>query len=365
MRRSNLAMRYTLLGKTGLRVSEICLGAMGFGEDKGWGSDRSESLAAFRTFVDAGGNFLDTANTYTNGTSEQYLGEFVAGSRDRYVLATKYTIGADKSDPNASGNHRKNMRNSLEASLRRLKTDYIDLYWLHIWDFLTPEEEVMRSLDDLVRSGKVLYIGISDTPAWIVARSNMMAQLRGWTSFAALQIEYSLIQRTPERELLPMAEALDLTVTPWGPMGMGVLSGRFRQGRKPEVPTSRRPIRNGLLSERTLSIARVVGDVAEECGGSSAQVAINWLRQGGVGRIVPIVGARTGAQAVDSLKCLEFALSQEQMARLDEISAIELGFPHDFFREPGRELALGAMADRIDDPRQRRPGSAVRGYSAP
>ena len=228
-------MRYKLLGKSGLRVSEICLGAMGFGEEMGWGSDKEHSREAFHAFVEAGGNFIDTANVYTRGTSEKYLGEFVAGERDRFVLATKYTIGGGSDDPNASGNHRKNMRQSLEASLKRLNTDHIDLYWLHIWDFLTPEEEVMRALDDLVRSGKILYIGISDTPAWIVARANTLAELRGWTSFAALQIEYSLIERTPERDLLPMAYAMDLAVTPWAPLGTGVLSGKFSNGLSAEV----------------------------------------------------------------------------------------------------------------------------------
>ena len=343
-------MRYKLLGKSGLRVSEICLGAMGFGEELGWGSDQADSREAFQAFVEAGGNFIDTANVYTRGTSEKYLGEFVAGARDRFVLATKYTIGGGSDDPNASGNHRKNMRQSLEASLKRLNTDHIDLYWLHIWDFLTPEEEVMRALDDLVRSGKILYIGISDTPAWIVARANTLAELRGWTSFAALQIEYSLIERTPERDLLPMAHALDLAVTPWGPLGTGVLSGKFSKGRGAEVQ-GKRPINEGRLNERTLRIAREVGTIALECGRSSAQVAINWLRQQ-PGLIIPIVGARTAAQARDSLACLEFSLSEEQMRRLDEVSAIELGFPYNFYQDRGRQLAIGNAGPLIDNHRK-------------
>ena len=344
-------MRYKLLGKSGLRVSEICLGAMGFGEELGWGSDKAQSHAAFDAFVEAGGNFIDTANVYTRGTSEKYLGEFVAGARDRFVLATKYTIGGgDNIDPNASGNQRKNMRQSLEASLKRLNTDYIDLYWLHIWDFLTPEEEVMRALDDLVRSGKILYIGVSDTPAWIVARANTLAELRGWTSFAALQIEYSLIERTPERDLLPMAHALDIAVTPWGPLGMGVLSGKFSNGRDEQAP-SKRPINDGRLNDRTLRIAHEVGAIALECGRSSAQVAINWLRQQ-KGLIVPIVGARTATQAKDSLACLEFSLSEEQMKRLNEVSAIDLGFPYNFYRDRGLQLARGKAGPLIDNHRR-------------
>ena len=192
-------MRYKLLGRSGLRVSELCLGTMTFGEEWGWGASKQESKRIFDAFVAAGGNFIDTANRYTDGTSERYVGEFVAAERERFVVATKYTIYMRKGDPNSAGNHRKNMMQSLEASLRRLNTPYVDLYWVHAWDFMTPEEEVLRALDDMVRQGKVLYIGISDTPAWIVSRMNAIADLRGWSAFTALQIEYSLIQRTVER----------------------------------------------------------------------------------------------------------------------------------------------------------------------
>ena len=344
------AMRYKLLGHSGLRVSEICLGAMGFGEERGWGSSRDDSRGAFDAFAEAGGNFIDTANAYNNGTSEIFLGEFMAGMRDRFVLATKYTIGRGETDPNASGNHRKNMMQAVNASLKRLKSDYIDLYWLHIWDFLTPIEEVMRGLDDLVRSGKVLYIGISDTPAWIVSRANMLVELRGWTRFAALQIEYSLIERTPERELIPMAAALDLAVTPWGPMGMGVLSGRYAKGAVPAAE-SKRPINDGRLNERTLRIAAEVGAIAEECGASSAQVAINWLRQRDQGLIIPIVGGRIASHVRDSLGCLDFTLSAEHLRRLDAVSAISLGFPHEFYASRGREYARGPSWQLIDNHR--------------
>src|SRR5580692_2212392 len=195
-------MRFRLLGKSGLRVSELCLGTMTFGED--WGSSKEESRQVYDAFLEAGGNFIDTANIYTAGTSETLLGEFMSGHRDRIVLATKYTNAAPGNDPNAAGNHRKSMMRAVEASLERLKTDYIDLYWLHIWDQITPEEEVMRAFDDLVRAGRVRYIGISDAPAWVVAKSNMLAELRGWTRYTGLQIEYSLLERTVERELIPM-----------------------------------------------------------------------------------------------------------------------------------------------------------------
>nr|HMQ54595.1 aldo/keto reductase [Anaerolineae bacterium] len=223
-------MRYKLLGRSGLRVSELALGTMTFGEEWGWGASKEESKKIFDAYAEAGGNFVDTANRYTEGTSEKFVGDFIAADREHFVVATKYTLFMRRDDPNFSGNHRKNMVQALEASLKRLKTDYVDLYWVHAWDYTTPVEEVMRGLDDLVRSGKVLYIGISDTPAWIVSQANTMADLRGWSRFVGLQLRYSLIDRTVERELLPMARALDLGVTPWSVLGSGVLTGKYNQG---------------------------------------------------------------------------------------------------------------------------------------
>src|ERR1700726_4708154 len=220
-------MRYQLLGRSGLRVSEICLGTMTFGEEWGWGSSKEESQGIYNRFRELGGNFVDTANLYTNGTSELFLGEFMQGHRDQVVLATKYTNAVPGTDPNAAGNHRKSMMQAVEASLKRLKTDYIDLYWVHIWDGITPVEEVMRGLDDLVRQGKVLYLGISDAPAWWIAQANTLAELRGWTQFIGLQIEYNLVERTVERELIPMAKALNLGVLAWSPLAKGVLSGKY------------------------------------------------------------------------------------------------------------------------------------------
>ena len=214
-------MKYRLLGNSGLRVSEAALGTMTFGDEWGWGSAKDEARKVYDAFREAGGNFIDTANFYTNGTSESFLGEFMKDHRQSMVLATKYSNAAPGTDPNAAGNHRKNMMQAVEASLKRLQTDYIDLYWVHIWDQITPVEEVMRGLDDLVRQGKVLYVGISDAPAWWIAQANTLAQLRGWSPFVGLQIEYSLIERTVERELVPMAKALNLGLTAWSPLARG------------------------------------------------------------------------------------------------------------------------------------------------
>jgi aryl-alcohol dehydrogenase-like predicted oxidoreductase len=320
-------MKYRLMGSSGLRVSELALGAMTFGM-KGWGVEKDESLRVYQGFREAGGNFIDTANLYSGGRSEEFLGEFIAGERERIVLATKYTGAMRGRDVNASGNSRKNMMESVHASLRRLATDYIDLYWVHARDFHTPIDEVMRGLDDLVRQGKVLYVGVSDTPAWEVARANTLAELRGWSRFVGLQIRYSLLDRTVERDLLPMAKALDLTVTPWDTLGSGVLTGKYNRDRS----TQARATQRGELKERDLGIAAEVVKVADELGRTPAQVALRWVL-GGPGVIVPLVGARTREQLDDNLGCLAFELEAAQRARLDEVSKIALGFPHDFLRE--------------------------------
>ncbi|MDB6123815.1 MAG: putative oxidoreductase, aryl-alcohol dehydrogenase like protein [Pedosphaera sp.] len=328
-------MKYKLLGRSGLRVSEICLGTMTFGESWGWGSSKDESRAIFDLYVQSGGNFIDTANGYTNGESEKMVGEFVAPQRERFVVATKYSFNSRPGDPNAGGNHRKNMVQALEASLKRLGTDYVDLYWLHAWDSLTPVEEVMRALDDLVRAGKILYVGNSDTPAWIVSQANTLAALRGWTPYVGLQIEYSLIERTPERDLLPMAKALDIGVTAWSPLASGLLSGKYTKETSAggKVEEKRLDKANFTkLDERNLSIAKAVQKIADEIGRSPAQVAINWVRQRN--NIIPIIGARKLSQAKDNLACLDFTLPDDVMRKLDEVSKIELGFPHDFLLRP-------------------------------
>jgi len=337
-------MRYKLFGKSGLRVSELCLGTMTFGTEWGTGADKDESKRIFDAFVNKGGNFIDTANRYTEGTSEKWVGEFIASQRDYFVLATKYTLFDDRKDPNASGNHRKNLRRSVEESLKRLKTEHIDLLWLHMWDFTTSVEEVMRSLEDLVRSGKVNYIGISDTPAWVVAKANTLAELRGWEAFVGLQIEYSLIQRTPERDLIPMAKDFGLAITPWSPLGAGMLTGKYndsvdKEGRLTE--NSRK------INDKNRQIAKKAGEFGQKLGYSSAQVALNWLRQKDE-QVMPILGARKLSQIEDCLGCLRFELPNEMMQELDAISEIELGFPHDFFTLPTvQEVIFGDNAKKI------------------
>ena len=320
-------MKYRLMGNSGLRVSELALGAMTFGT-QGWGADKDESRRVYDGFREAGGNFIDTANIYSGGTSETFLGEFLANDRERIVLATKYTGATRARDVNAAGNNRKNLMDSLHASLKRLRTDYIDLYWVHARDFMTPIEEVMRGLDDLVRQGKVLYVGVSDTPAWEVSRANTLAELRGWSAFVGLQIRYSLLDRAVERELLPMAKTLDLTVTPWDVLGSGVLAGKYNAN----PAEAGRAKQRGFVSERALGIAGEVIKVAQALGRTPAQVAVNWVRAG-QGVIVPLVGARTRAQLDDNLGCLEFELPAEAKQQLDEVSKIELGFPHEFLAQ--------------------------------
>jgi len=346
-------MRYKLLGNTGLRVSELCLGTMTFGEEWGWGATKDESRRVFEAFAEAGGNFVDTANLYTAGTSERFTGEFLKGRRERFVLATKYTLSMSPEDPNAGGNHRKNLVQSLEASLSRLGTEYIDLYWVHAPDFVTPVEEMMRALDDAVRAGKVLYVGISDAPAWIVSRANTLAELRGWTPFAGLQIQYGLADRTPERDLLPMAKALDIAVTPWGVLGGGVLSGKYRSAR--DRPAGARYAKDeqwaaANVTDRNLRIAEAAGAVARDAGRTPSQVALAWVRQQPYGVIVPIVGARTAAQLKENLACLDFTLDPPQLERLDAASRIEPGFPHDFLVR-ARQYVFGKTFPLIDDHR--------------
>ena len=340
-------MRYKLLGKSGLRVSELALGTMTFGEDWGFGANEPESRKQFDAFAEAGGNFIDTANVYTNGTSEKYLGTFLKGQRDTFIVATKYSGALRPGDVNSGGNHRKSMVPSVERSLRQLQTDYIDLLWVHVWDGSTPVDEVVRSLDALVRSGKVLHIGVSDWPAWVVSQAHTMAELRGWASFAALQIEYSLVQRTPERDLIPMAEAFGIGVTPWSPLGGGVLSGKYTslddfkklQERRQELFFDHTP-------EQVFALAKSVVAVAKQVGKSPTQVALNWLRYKNT---IPILGARDISQLKDSLAATEWELTAEQMAELDEASHIPLGFPHDFLRSaPVRNYFYAGVRDKVD-----------------
>lgn len=345
-------MKYKLLGKSGLKVSELCLGAMTFGEEWGFGVNREESGKVFDAFVNAGGNFIDTANVYTDGSSEKFVGEFISGNREQFVVATKYTLAqADlRKNINSSGNNRKSMVESLERSLKRMKTDYIDLFWLHMWDGLTPVYEVMRALDDMVRAGKVLYAGISDAPAWIVSQANTMAELRGWTPFTALQIEYSMIQRAPERDLLPMANAFELAVTPWGAIGGGVLTGKYLSDDKGPKRVKEGSAR---LNEKNTAIAREVKKISEETGIPAVILALNWVRQQ-KGIVIPIIGARTVDQLKQNMKCLDYTLTDDIMKRLDEASRIELGFPHDFLKtDMVKSIAYGDKYNDIINHREK------------
>lgn len=339
-------MRYKLLGKSGLRVSELCLGTMTFGEDWGWGASKADSRQIFETFVETGGNFIDTASNYTNGSSEKFVGEFVAGQRDEFIIATKYTLrrpGAPATDLNAGGNQRKNMRLTVEASLRRLNTDYIDLLYLHVWDFTTPVEEVLRGLDDLVQAGKVLYIGISDTPAWIVAYAQAMAELRGWSRFIAYQAEYNLLERGVEQDVLPMTRALGMSVLAFSLLGGGALTGKFNQPGGPDEHTRVRQV-----SEQERATAEAVMQVAAEIGRSPSQVAINWVRQQSP-NIIPILGARRPAQMQDNLGVLDFTLSAEHLQRLAQANPQPRLYPHSFWNDfVRRNLIFGERLDDLD-----------------
>jgi aryl-alcohol dehydrogenase-like predicted oxidoreductase len=335
-------MKYHLFGNTGLRVSELCLGTMGFGTENGWGANQQNSKEVFDTFANAGGNFIDTANIYTNGTSEKFVGEFIASDRDHFVVATKYGLKDRNGDPNFSGNHRKNMMRSVQESLKRLQTDYIDVLWLHIWDFTTSPEEVLMGLNDLIQRGMVQYIGISDTPAWRVAQANTIAELRGWHKFAGIQIEYSLISRSAERDLLPMAKALNLSVTPWAPLAGGALTGKYLRGEKGRLPEASK-----RLNERSTLIAQTVVDAANDIGCAPSHVALQWTRQR-TQQVIPIVGATKNSQIQEALGCITVEIPEHWMQKLHEVSAIELGFPHDFYNEPGViDVSYGQTKDQI------------------
>jgi aryl-alcohol dehydrogenase-like predicted oxidoreductase len=336
-------MKSKLFGQSGLRVSELCLGTMGFGTEWKWGADKELSKNIFDAYANAGGNFLDTANRYTEGTSEKYLGDFIANDRDHFVLATKYSLRDRAGDLNFVGNHRKNMMRSVQESLKRLDTDFIDVLWVHAWDGWTPAEEIMKGLEDLVSRGMVHYIGVSDTPAWVVSQANTLAQFRGWSQFVGLQIEYSLIQRTVEAELMPMAKAFGMTVTPWAPLAGGALTGKYLKGDKGRLgETSVR------LGERSVLITKKVVEIAEGLGVTASQVAINWTRQHKGQSVIPIVGATKVAQVEDVLGCLNFELPVDLMNELNEISKIELPFPQKFFTEPGvLDVLYGGVKDQM------------------
>ncbi|MFE7125833.1 aldo/keto reductase [Streptomyces sp. NPDC057617] len=338
---------YVGLGRSGLKVSPFCLGAMTFGDEDGIGSGVEESEKILRTYLDRGGNFIDTANFYTNGHSEKILGDFFArhgGLRDRTVLATKFYGNLHLGDPNGGGAGRKAVTDQLEQSLRRLRTDYIDLYWLHNWDRSTPVEETLRTLDDLVRAGKIRYIGFSNTPGWFTAQAHTTALLRGWTPLTALQVEYSLLARTVEGELVPLAQDTGMGITPWSPLKNGFLSGKYTRRDTSPTDAARAPI-VGSPSEAQYAVIDAVAAIAEETGTSSAAVALAWLRNR-PGVSSTLIGARRLEHLEANLTALELTLTRAQTDTLDQVSAPTLNYPADLNREVGPMLKYaGATVD--------------------
>jgi aryl-alcohol dehydrogenase-like predicted oxidoreductase len=344
-------MRYKVFGRrAGLRVSELALGCGMFGTKWGYGAEPAEARRIFDGFVEAGGNFLDTADTYQLGESESLVGQFVAPHRDDFVIATKYTLPqAADSGISLTGNSRKNMLRAVEASLKRLGTDRIDLYWVHVPDGATPMDEIARGLDDLVRAGKIVYAGLSDFPAWRAASAVTMAELRGWAPIVGQQIEYSLVERTPDRELLPMARALGLGTVAWSPLGGGVLTGKYRRGEVGRAVTWNVPLIHEEDSRQRTAILDVLHAVAEEADTNPGRVAIAWVAAKG---LIPIIGPRTRAQLDDNLGALVVRLTVEQEGRLDQVSAVPLGFPHEMltrFKDLRQQIA-GGKADLLDLP---------------
>jgi aryl-alcohol dehydrogenase-like predicted oxidoreductase len=327
---------YRLLGNSGMRVSPLCLGTMTFGTEWGWGTTLEESRQILDVYSDRGGNFIDTANEYTNGSSESFLGQILQNRRDRFILATKYSLCTDATNPNAGGNHRRSLVRAIEDSLKRLGTDYIDLYWLHAWDYRNSIEEVMRALDDLVRQGKILHIGLSDTPAWVVAEGQAVAKLRGWTQVSAIQVHHNLVERTSEADMLPMAWQYGITPLAWSPLAGGVLSGKYsredlQDTNKVKDGSARKEVLEtiGQLNERSLSIVDVVKQIATEVNRSPSQVSLNWLVQQ-PSKPIPIIGARKVSHLEDNIASLDFTLSSEQIDRLNQVSHFDLPFPHSF-----------------------------------
>jgi len=339
-------MNYKNFGKgSGLRVSELALGCGNFGNRWGYGAEAADARAMFDRYADAGGNFLDTADSYQVGQSEELLGEFLVGRRDEFVLATKYTLGGPGKGIQSVGNNRQVMVASLEASLKRLKTDRIDLYWVHMPDGVTASEEIMRGLDDLVRSGKVNFIGLSDFPAWRVARAATIAELRGWNPVVGLQMEYSLVERTPDRDLIPMSQAFGLGMVGWSPLGGGLLTGKYRRGEVGRATTFSRLIHTEDDPRKTATVDAVIA-IGEELSATPGQVALAWMGTRGV---LPIIGPRTLEQLDDNLGAVNVNLSDEQIRRLDDASAISLGFPHEMLAaESQRKRLSGGNPEQLE-----------------
>ncbi|MEE6175185.1 aldo/keto reductase [Mycobacterium sp. 050134] len=321
--------QYVTLGRSGLRVSPLCLGAMTFGEDLGWGTSVEESQQIIDRYIALGGNFIDTANFYTRSHSEKIIGDHVGrhpARRDRLVIATKFSGNLYPGDPNGGGSGRKSVIKACENSLRRLQTDYIDLYWMHMWDANTPIDETMAALDDLVRAGKVRYLGVSDTPAWKIVEANLIARFRGWTSFVGLQIEYSLLERTVEQELVPMATGFGLGITPWSPLKGGVLSGKYTRSNDGRHSADRGALVESFLNERTYAVIDELEVIAKAHETNVAAAALAWVHaQTAVSSI--IIGARRLSQLDDNVRAVDVALTTDELSRLDALTARTFGFP--------------------------------------
>jgi aryl-alcohol dehydrogenase-like predicted oxidoreductase len=343
-------MHYTLLGRSGLRVSRFALGTMTFGEAT-WGTNEVVARQILDVFSEAGGNFLDTSNSYTEGRSEQIVGDFLGTRRDAFVVGTKYSMQMRSGDLNSAGNHRKNLVQSIEGSLRRLGTDYVDVLWVHARETWTPVEEVMRALDDQVRAGKVLYVGASNWPAWEVAEANTLASLRGWTPFVGLQLRYNLLDRTPERELLPMAQAFGMAVAVWGPLAEGRLTGKYLrddgQGRL-RTPRADEIFQHSQVGSDEL--VQLIVDLAAELECTPAQVALAWLCRRSA-TMIPVLGATSPDQLIEDLHSPEVELGRQQRESLDELSAPTLGFPHDILRQRHvTSLTYGNLWQLVEGP---------------
>ena len=362
---------YYTLGNSGLRVSRLALGTMTFGTNWGWGTDKAGAAELFNTYVDAGGNLIDTADLYTNGESERWVGEFVKerGLRDRMVITTKFTFNADPANPNAGGNGRKNILRAVEGSLKRLDTDYIDLYLLHAWDMLTQPEEVMRTFDDLVRSGKVRHVGLSNVPAWYASRAQTIAEFRGYEPLSALQMEYSLVERNIENEFVHLGTRHGMGIMAWSPLGSGLLSGKYRpseggqfgEGRLQTLSGSANPA-FAKFGDRNFAIVAELEQVAKEVGRSMAQVAVNWVaNRPGVATV--LVGATKIAQLHDNLEALDFTLPPELSARLDAISANTPTFPYSFFTN-GMQTMIAGSSPVGDKPLGYRQAQLIQGAAA-
>jgi aryl-alcohol dehydrogenase-like predicted oxidoreductase len=329
-------MKYKLLGRSGLRVSELCLGTMTFGEELGTGASEAVSRQIYDSFREAGGNFVDTANIYTAGTSERMVGKFISSERDQVVVASKYSMSTNMQDPNASGNNRKNMVQGLEASLKRMNTDYLDLFWVHGWDQVTRIGEIMRGLDDLVRAGKVLHIGVSNFPAWLIAQANTLAEERGLTPFTAVQMHYNLVERSIETDFFDLCAAQDMAILPWSPLAGGLLTGKFNPEAEHKADADARlnsaSYGPAMLAEHRIRIAQGLVELAETIGCTPSQLALAWLLHRPEGTVIPILGARKLEQFKDNLGCLDIELNQTQVDALDELAPPPVTYPASLFK---------------------------------